>query len=46
VTNDGGHSAPWKEPGHMIMHELKTLEQGPLVGGLFLARVARAGGYG
>lgn len=32
----------------MIMHELKTLEQGPLVGGLFLARarVARAGGYG
>jgi hypothetical protein len=35
-----------REPIHTIMHELKTLEQGPLVGGLFLARVARAGGYG
>jgi len=34
------------EPIHTIMHELKTLEQGPLVGGLFLAQVARAGGYG
>jgi hypothetical protein len=35
-----------REPGHMIRHELKTLEQGPLVGGLVLAWVARAGGYG
>jgi hypothetical protein len=35
-----------RKPGHTIMHEPKTLEQGPLAGGLFLARVARAGGYG